>query len=73
MNKENIFSVGGIPSKKAKPNYFTGRIIAKDISAKIKPVNEKIYHVTFKSGAKTKLHFHSGGQTLIATKGKGNL
>ena len=73
MNKENIFSQVGIPSKKAKANYFTGQISAKDISAVIKPKNEKIYHVTFKNGTKTKLHFHDGGQTLIVTKGKGDL
>ena len=73
MNKENIFSRAGKPSKKAKPNYFTGQIVAKDISAIIKPKNEKIYHVTFKNGTKTKLHFHDGGQTLIVTKGTGNL
>ena len=73
MSKENMFSSGGIPSKKAKSNYFTGKVMAKDISAIIKPKNEKIYHVTFRSGTKTKLHFHSGGQTLIVTKGKGNL
>ena len=73
MSKENIFSSGGIPSKKAKSNYFTGKVMAKDISAIIKPKNEKIYHVTFRSGTKTKLHFHSGGQTLIVTKGRGGL
>ena len=73
MNKENIFSRVGNPSKKAKANYFTGQITAKDISAVIKPKNEKIYHVTFKNGTKTKLHFHDGGQTLIVTKGTGNL
>ena len=73
MNKENIFSRVGIPSKKAKPKYFTGQVTAKDISAVIKPKNEKIYHVTFKNGTKTKLHFHDGGQTLIVTKGAGNL
>ena len=73
MNKENIFSRVGIPSKKAKPNYFTGQVTAKDISAVIKPKNEKIYHVTLKNGTKTKLHFHDGGQTLIVTKGTGNL
>jgi len=73
MNKENIFSRVGIPSKKAKPNYFTGQVAAKDISAVIKPKNEKIYHVTFKNGTKTKLHLHDGGQTLIVTKGTGNL
>ena len=73
MNKDNIFSKSGIKSKKAKTNYFTGAISAKDISAKIKPSTEKIYHVTFKNGSRTKLHFHDGGQTLIVTKGKGSL
>ena len=73
MQKENLFTRTGIPSKKAKTNYFTGKIAAKDISAKIKPSTEKIYYVTFKNGARTKLHFHDGGQTLIVTKGKGSL
>jgi len=73
VQKENIFSKSGIPSKKAKTNYFTGIISAKDISARIKPSSEKIYHVTFKNGSRTKLHFHDGGQTLIVTKGSGSL
>ena len=73
MNKENLFTKTGIPSKKAKTNYFTGKIAAKDISAKIKPSTEKIYHITFKGGARTKLHFHDAGQTLIVTKGRGSL
>lgn len=73
MQKENLFTRTGIPSKNAKTNYFTGKITAKDISAKIKPSIEKIYYVTFKNGARTKLHFHDGGQTLIVTKGKGSL
>jgi quercetin dioxygenase-like cupin family protein len=73
MNKENLFTKTGIPSKKAKTNYFIGKIAAKDISARIKPSTEKIYHVTFKVGARTKLHFHDAGQTLIVTKGKGSL
>ena len=73
MKKDNIFSKIGIPSKKAKTQYFTGPVSAKDISAIIKPNNEKIYHVTFKNGSRTKLHYHDGGQTLIVTKGKGSL
>ena len=60
-------------SKKAKTNYFTGAISAKDISATIKPTTEKIYHVTFRNGSRTKLHYHDGGQTLIVTKGCGSL
>ena len=73
MLKENIFSKSGITSKKAKTNYFTGPISAKDISARIKSSSEKIYYVTFKNGSRTKLHFHDGGQTLIVTKGRGSL
>ena len=73
MNKENIFSKSGIKSKKAKTNYFTGAISAKDISATIKTTSEKIYHVIFKNGSRTKLHYHDGGQTLIVTKGHGSL
>ena len=73
MNKENIFSKTGISSKKAKASYFTGIISAKDISATIKPTSEKIYHVTFKNGSRTKLHHHDGGQTLIVTSGDGSL
>jgi quercetin dioxygenase-like cupin family protein len=73
MNKENIFSKSGIASKKAKTHYFTGQVSAKDISAVIKPTTEKIYHVTFKNGSRTKLHYHDGGQTLIVTDGYGSL
>ena len=29
--------------------------------------------MVFKGGARTKLHFHDAGQTLIVTKGKGSL
>ena len=31
MQKENLFTKSGIPSKKAKVNYFTGKISAKDM------------------------------------------
>jgi len=58
---------------KAKSNYFTGKIIAKDISSIIKPEEEKIYHVIFQNGARTKLHYHNAGQALIITKGIGTL
>ena len=73
MNKYNIFSKSGITSKKAKIDYFTGTVSAKDVSASIKPSSEKIYHVTFKNGSRTKLHYHDGGQTLIVTDGRGSL
>jgi len=58
---------------KAKSNYFTGKVTAKDVSSVIKPKEEKIYHVIFQNGARTKLHYHNSGQVLIVTKGKGSL
>ena len=57
----------------AKPNYFTGTVIAKDISTVIKPKEEKIYHVSFQNGARTKIHYHDAGQVLIVTNGIGSL
>ena len=32
-----------------------------------------MYHVVFKKSARTKLHYHTGGQLLIVTKGNGSL
>ena len=40
MQKENLFTKSGIPSKKANVNYFTGKIAAKDI---------QIYLLVFRS------------------------
>ena len=73
MKIDNIYSKTGVPSEKAKKIYFTGPILARDISVVIKSTNEKIYHVAFNNGSRTKLHSHDGGQTLIVTKGKGDL
>ena len=72
MQKSNI-NAELKKTPKAKSNYFTGKVVAKDVSAIIKPEEEKIYHVTFQNGARTKLHYHNAGQTLIITKGTGSL
>jgi quercetin dioxygenase-like cupin family protein len=45
----------------------------KEISPVVKSKEHNIYHVTFSNGARTKLHTHSGGQTLIVTQGMGSL
>ena len=58
---------------KVNPDYFTGKVILKEISSIVKSKEQKIYHVTFKNGARTKIHNHSGGQILIITKGRGSL
>ena len=70
MKKSNILSS---PSKKVKTNYFTGPIKLHEISSITKPKEHDMYHVIFKKSARTKLHYHTGGQLLIVTKGNGSL
>ena len=71
MKKSNIYSSGD--QRKINPDWFTGRVHMKDVSSKIKSKEQGIYHVYFHNGAKTKLHWHSGNQVLIATRGSGSL
>lgn len=54
-------------------NYFVGHVLLQDISKIIRSKEQKMYHVTFKKGARTKLHYHQAGQILIPTSGKGIL
>jgi len=71
MKKRNIFSKG--KQAKVNPNYFTGKTNLWEISNVVNSKEQKIYHVIFKNGSKTKLHQHTGSQLLIATKGLGSL
>ena len=71
MKKVNIYSPGD--QRKIDPNWFTEKVHMKDVSSKIQSKEQGIYHVYFQRGAKTKLHWHSGNQVLIATKGSGSL
>jgi len=71
MKKSNIYSSGD--QRKINPNWFTGKVHMKDVSSKIKSKEQGIYHVYFHNGSKTKMHFHSGNQVLIATQGLGSL
>ena len=58
---------------KANPDYFTGPVFMQELTSQVKSKEQKIFHVTFKNGARTKIHHHNGGQILIVTKGKGSL
>ena len=58
---------------KANPDYFTGPVLMQELTSIVKSKEQKIFHVTFKNGARTKIHQHNGGQILIITKGKGSL
>ena len=70
MKKGNISSA---PVKKVKKDYFTGPVTLREISGITKPNEHDMYHVIFKKSSRTKLHFHTGGQLLIVTKGNGSL
>ena len=56
-----------------KTDYFTGPVKLHEISGITKPNEHDMYHVIFKKSSRTKLHFHTGGQLLIVTKGNGSL
>ena len=71
MKKHNIFAKG--KQVKVNPNYFTGKTNLWEISNIVNSKEQKIYHVIFKNSSRTKLHQHTGGQLLIATKGLGSL
>ena len=58
---------------KSKKRYFVGDAWLSDISYKIKIKGEKVYLANFNVGARTKVHYHQGGQILVVTKGKGEL
>ena len=58
---------------KANQDYFTGPVQMQELTNLVKSKEQKIFHVTFKNGARTKIHNHNGGQILIVTKGKGSL
>jgi len=74
MKKDNIKEIK--PDRlllAQKRDYFLGNVLLHDISKKIKTKDQKVYFVVFKNGARTKLHYHEGGQTLFVTGGKGIL
>jgi len=70
LKKGNISSA---PVKKVKKDYFTGPVTLREISGITKPNEHDMYHVTFKKSARTMIHFHTGAQMLIVTKGNGSL
>ena len=58
---------------KSKKRYFVGDAWLNDISVKLKIKGEKAYLANFNNGARTKVHYHQGGQILVVTQGKGML
>jgi len=58
---------------KSKKRYFVGNAWLNDMSDKLQIKGEKVYLANFNNGARTKVHYHQGGQILVVTKGKGML
>ena len=63
----------GQPRTDVSKDYFVGEPTLEDLTGVLDIKESKIYHVSFPKGAKTKLHYHQGGQLLIVTKGSGSL
>lgn len=74
MTKLNISKLkSDVSLVKSKKRYFVGDAWLNDISNKIQIKGEKVYLANFNNGARTKIHYHQGGQILVVTKGKGML
>lgn len=70
MSKENIFFS---QKKEINRDYFRGEVIMIEVLNQDNSVEHEMYHVFFKNGALTTLHFHETEQILITTNGKGIL
>ena len=68
MFKQNIYEA---PVKKVDPSYFRGNVILQQVLGDENSRELEIYHVFFKNGAITTVHYHETDQVLIATKGRG--
>ncbi|MGE3858631.1 MAG: cupin domain-containing protein [Nitrososphaeraceae archaeon] len=68
MFKENIFFS---PTKEINKEYFRGEVVMVEVLNQSNSIEHELYHVSFKNGALTTLHYHESEQILIGTKGKG--
>ena len=70
MSKANIFFS---QKKDINKDYFRGEVVMIEVLNKNNSIEYEMYHVLFKKGALTTLHYHETEQILIGTKGKGIL
>lgn len=70
MSKENIFFS---QKKDINKDYFRGEVVMIEVLNKNNSIEHEMYHVVFKNGALTTLHYHETEQILIGTQGKGIL
>ena len=60
-------------NKEVNKDYFRGEVDMIEVLNNNNSVEHEMYHVFFKKGALTTLHFHETEQILITTSGKGIL
>jgi len=60
-------------SRRARPEYFTGRVRLAEAAPAGRGEATRVFDVRFYAGARTKLHSHTGPQVLVATAGSGSL
>lgn len=70
LAKGNIFSS---QKKDINKDYFRGEVIMIEVLNQTNSLEHEMYHVFFKKGALTTLHYHETEQILITTNGKGIL
>jgi quercetin dioxygenase-like cupin family protein len=68
-----IIACGGVPTKTAPENYFTGRVLQTPIIEAEAPGRLRALLVSFEPGARTAWHTHPFGQTLHVVSGAGRV
>jgi quercetin dioxygenase-like cupin family protein len=59
------------PSRKGKPEWFTGNVWIDEIAVGSAPSRLRVFRVSFEPGARTAWHTHPVGQTLHVLTGSG--
>lgn len=59
-----------IEAKPGNPDYFTGQVTLRTMTATDPPTNVKMFRVEFAAGARTNWHTHSGVQVLVVLEGR---
>jgi quercetin dioxygenase-like cupin family protein len=59
------------PSRKGRPEWFTGNVWIDEIAIGVEPSRLRVLRVSFEPGARTAWHTHPVGQTLHVLTGSG--
>lgn len=68
LKKQNL---NNCQEKTVPKAYFRGEVVIREILNEDLSLEQEMYHVLFKNGAKTSIHYHESEQVLICTKGIG--